>query len=208
MDPAEAAKWDERYRRPEYWAGKEPVEFLQEVLPWLPRGGTALDVAMGEGRNSVFLAQQGWRVVGVDAASAALAKAEALAHERSVWVSRWAPDMPVVPPHPGLLLHQADLETEPLPAGPFGLIICFNYLQRSLLRSLEERVAPGGYLVYETYTLDQLRFAGGPRNPEFLLQPGELRAAFPALEIIFYREHNAGKGIASLLARRLKIGCR
>lgn len=204
MDPIEAQKWEERYRRPEYWAGKEPAEFLQEVLPWLAPG-TALDVAMGEGRNSVFLAQQGWQVVGVDASSAALDKAESLARQRSVWVSRGVSRSPVLPPHPGLLLHQADLETDALPVGPFGVVTCFNYLQRSLFRSLEARVAPGGYLVYETYTLDQLRFAGGPRNPEYLLQPGELRAAFSKLEIIFYREHNAGKGIASLLARKTRL---
>ena len=202
MDPIEAEKWEERYRRPEYWAGKEPAEFLREVLPWLASRGTALDVAMGEGRNSVFLAQQGWRVAGVDAAPAALAKAESLAREHGVWASRWATGMPVLPAQPGLLLHQGDLETDVLPAGPFGVVTCFNYLQRSLFLSLEERVASGGYLVYETYTLEQLRFAGGPRNPEFLLRPGELRQAFPALEVIFYREHNAGKGIASLLAHK------
>ena len=153
MNPIEAEKWEERYRLPEYWAGKEPAEFLKEVLPWLAPGGTALDVAMGEGRNSVFLAQQGWRVAGVDAASAALAKAESLARERGVWVARWTSGISVLPRHPGLLLHQADLETDALPAGPFGVVTCFNYLQRSLFRSLEERVALGGYLVYETYTL-------------------------------------------------------
>jgi hypothetical protein len=54
VDVSETEKSEERYCRPEHWTGKEPAEFLREVLPWLP-GGTALDVAMGEGRGAVFL---------------------------------------------------------------------------------------------------------------------------------------------------------
>jgi len=199
----EAEKWEERFRRPEYWAGKEPADFLREVLGWLPRG-SALDVAMGEGRNSVFLAENGWRVAGVDRSAAALEKAEALARERGVWVGSATAGKPILPAHPGVLLHQADLEAVSLPGGRFGVVVCFNYLQRSLFSALEQCVAPGGFLVYETYTIDQLRFVGGPRNPEFLLAPGELREAFRKLETMFYREHNAGKGIASLLACRTR----
>jgi SAM-dependent methyltransferase len=199
MEPAEAQKWEERFRRPEYWAGKEPIEFLREVLPWLPRG-TALDVAMGEGRNAVFLAEHGLRVAGVDQSSAALDKAEALGRQRGVRVERAAHGGPVVPPRPGVFLHQADLESLELPGMQFDVVLCSYFLHRPLLPHLEKRVAPGGFLIYETYTLAQLAFEGGPRNPEFLLRPGELRAAFPRLEIVFYREHNAGKGIAGLLA--------
>jgi SAM-dependent methyltransferase len=202
MDMTEAEKWEERFRRPEYWAGKEPADFLREVLGWLPRG-TAIDVAMGEGRNAVFLAENGWRVAGVDRSAAALEKAEALARERGVWVGR-AAGKSSLPPQPGVLLHEADLETDAIPSGRYDVVVCFNYLQRSLFSALEQRVVPGGYLVYETYTIDQLRFAGGPRNPEFLLEPSELREAFCKLETVFYREHNAGKGIASLLACRTR----
>lgn len=99
---------------------------------------------------------------------------------------------------------QADLEEElpPVAASQFALVTCFYYLQRSLFSPIECWLRPAGWLVYETYTVEQLRFAHGPRNPEHLLRPGELREAFPGLETIFYREVTAGKGIASLLARK------
>jgi hypothetical protein len=57
-------------------------------------------------------------------------------------------------------------------------------------------------LVYETYTVAQLEYPEGPRSPDHLLRPRELPESFNALEIVFYAEHNAGKGIASLLARK------
>jgi len=54
----------------------------------------------------------------------------------------------------------------------------------------------------ETFTSAQLEFAGGPRNPAYLLETGELRDAFPGLRVLFYRELRAGQGIASLIARK------
>jgi hypothetical protein len=61
---------------------------------------------------------------------------------------------------------------------------------------------PDGVLMFETYTRAQLEFAGGPRNPAYLLETGELREAFPELRVVFYRELRAGQGIASLLAQK------
>ena len=81
-------------------------------------------------------------------------------------------------------------------------MICIRYLQRSLFAQVQAALRPGGVAVFETYTTDQLRFAGGLRNPDFLLKPGELRLAFPALETLFYRELCAGQGIASIVARK------
>jgi hypothetical protein len=57
-------------------------------------------------------------------------------------------------------------------------------------------------LLFETYTVAQLDFDGGPRNAKYLLEHGELRTAFPGLRSLFYRELRAGKGIASLIARK------
>jgi hypothetical protein len=96
----------------------------------------------------------------------------------------------------------ANLEEIALPAHCFQLILCFQYLQRSLFRSIEQALMPGGVLLFETYTLAQMEFAGGPRNPDFLLEAGELHAAFPSLHTLFYRELRAGQGIASLAAQR------
>ena len=57
-------------------------------------------------------------------------------------------------------------------------------------------------LLFETFTMAQLNYSGGPRNPAHLLALGELRTAFPELHVLFYRELNAGQGIASLVAQR------
>jgi len=67
---------------------------------------------------------------------------------------------------------------------------------------IERTLQPGGMLLFETYTTAQMAFEGGPRNPAYLLEPGELRASFPELRIIFYRELSAGQGKASLLAQK------
>ena len=181
-------EWDERYGRAEYWAGTEPVGFLRNVLPLLKRGA-ALDIATGEGRNAVFLAQHGWHVTAIDRSAAGLEKAAALARMRGADERR-------------LTFIQADLENYALPVGAFEVVLCCYYLQRSLFPAMAAALRQGGTLVFETYTTDQLQYREGPRCPDHLLRPGELLHAFSGLEVLFYSESNSGKGIASLLARK------
>ncbi len=104
----------------------------------------------------------------------------------------------------GLDLIQANLEEMQLPERRFDLIICIQYLQRSLFPQMVRALRPDGVLLMETFTRAQLEFAGGPRNPAYLLETGELREAFPSLCVLFYRELRAGQGIASLLAQKPK----
>ena len=199
--PYDSHEWDDRYRRPGYWAGREPAEFLREVLPLLPRG-TTLDLASGEGRNAVFLARQGYQVFALERARAGLEKTESLAKECGV-ACRWATKLsPAHRQEAPLVLVEADLESFALPTEQFDVVLCFKYLHRPLWPFLQHALRRRGMLVYETHTVDQLKFASGPRNPDFLLQPGELRYAFGAMEILFYRELCAGKGMAGLLARK------
>jgi tellurite methyltransferase len=196
-----AEQWDARYRSESYPAGTEPASLLREVLLILPRG-RALDLACGAGRNAVFLASYGWSVVGVDSSRAALGRANALARRRRVEL-QWGRSLGAeVSARPGVVLLEADLEHSSLPASQFDLVSCFHYLQRSLFSPIEHALRPGGMLIYESYTTDQLAFARGPHNPDHLLRPGELREAFSNLKLLFYREVRAGKGIASLVARR------
>jgi SAM-dependent methyltransferase len=194
--------WDVRYGSEGYPAGTEPASLLEQVLPMLP-AGRALDLASGAGRNAVFLATKGWRVVGIDSSRAALERTEALGKGRGVEVNRitslrqeYRTGLPI------LWLLEANLEQVNLPAAQFELVICFHYLQRSLFPAIERALRPGGMLVYETYTLEQLAFPHGPHNPEYLLKPGELRDALPGLQTLFYREFCTGKGMASLVARK------
>lgn len=194
--------WNARCRSQGYPTGTEPAELLEQVLAILPRG-RALDLAAGAGRNAVFLATKGWRVLGVDSSRVALEQAENLARERGLAV-HWLASLGrgILPKPAGLWLLEADLERLRLPEAQFELLICFNYLQRSLLPAIERALRPGGMLVYETYTRDQLGFSHGPHNPEYLLRPAELRQAFRGLDILFYREFCTGKGMASLVARK------
>ncbi|MFQ5777985.1 MAG: class I SAM-dependent methyltransferase [Terriglobia bacterium] len=186
MTSAKPRTWQERYQQPGYRCGTEPVEFLRQHLAEVDRG-TALDLAMGEGRNAVFLARRGFAVTGIEGASAAIAKARALAQKARVT----------------LTAIQANLEEFALPVAQFDLVLCFYYLQRDLFTAMERALKPGGALMVETYTTDQLRLARGPRRPEHLLQPNELYRAFRHLRVAYYREvTRGGRAVASLLAYR------
>lgn len=172
-----------------------PARFLEEVLPRvlaaLPpgRGMTALDVACGAGRDAVFLAGHGFAVEARDHAPEALERARALAGREGVALRTVVCD-----------LERAGL---PPPERPFDLMVCFRFLHRPLFPWIEAALAPGGWLVYETYRAGQERF-GRPRRAHFMLRAGELAGAFPALETVRYEEPDPPEGpvTARLLARR------
>ena len=200
--PSSQAEWDEKHRLAGEDAAAEPTSILRELLPLLPEG-RALDLACGTGRNALFLARSGRRVTAVDWSAAALDALEAKARSEGVSVRRYKQFGDARGAHrAGLDLLQADLEKTRLPESAFDLVVCVRYLQRTLFPQIVEALRPGGVLLYETHTQAQLDFAGGPRNPAFLLRPGELHDAFPGLRVLFYRELRAGQGIASLAAQK------
>ena len=194
--------WDEKYRLTAAAQPAEPASIVRELLPLLPRG-PALDVACGTGRHSLLLGAAGQHVIAVDWSREGLEVLEARARAEGIPIRRTSSAEQIVKRHhSGIDLMQADLEQLQLPENTFELILCVQYLQRSLFPELERALRPGGFLLFETFTRAQLAFKGGPRNPEFLLNSGELRTAFPGLRVIFYRELRAGQGIASLLAQK------
>lgn len=180
-----------------------PAPFLEEVLPLIsPPQGTAhasgalatnpplaLDLACGAGRDAVYLAQRGFAVGGWDHAPEALERARDLAGRHGVTVRTELRDLE----RPGL----------PPPAQLFDLIVCLRFLHRPLFPWMERALAPGGWLVYETFRVGQERF-GKPIRAQFLLARDELARAFPTLETIHYeeREPAAGPVTARLLARK------
>ncbi len=105
--------------------------------------------------------------------------------------------------HRGIELIQTNLERTHLPERCYDLILCVQYLQRSLFPQMARALRPNGVLLFETFTRGQLECSAGPRNPSYLLETGELREAFPELCVLFYRELRAGQGIASLVAKKL-----
>jgi tellurite methyltransferase len=205
MDGAtDLANWDERHRAAAGLPTPEPETFVTELLSLLP-GGTALDLACGTGRHSLLLAGRGQRVVAVDGSAVALDVLEGRARALQRSVRRLRSFHDVSGALSGIDLIQADLEQVTLPDRAFSLIVCVHYLQRSLFPQIERALVPGGVLLFETFTRAQLELDGGPKNPEYLLECGELRVAFPGLHLLFYRELRAGKGIASLIARKAGV---
>jgi tellurite methyltransferase len=193
--------WDARHRVAAASGPAEPADFVRELLPLLP-AGPALDLACGTGRHTLQLAARQQHVTAVDGSVAALDVVEERARAANQPVRRTSRLMAVVTSQPCIELVQADLERVTLPRDCFALILCVHYLQRSLFPQIERALAPGGMLLFETFTRAQLEFEGGPKNPDYLLDPGELRVAFPRLRLVFYRELRAGKGIASLIAQK------
>jgi len=126
--------------------------------------------------------------VGVDRAWQGLRRAKELATQAGVAVS-WI---------------QADLKQFHLSSDAFDLIVCSYYRDPALYPSIRTALRPGGTLVYQTFTCDQLHFAKGPRNPAHLLEPGELLNAFVDWNLIFYREAWSDRGEAALVARKPK----
>lgn len=158
-----------------------------ENMSLLPRG-RVLDVAMGAGRNSVYLAKMGFSVEGVDISPEAVSEALALAHKEGVSITA----------------EVADLErTYKIKPNTYEVIICFNYLQRSLIPQIKTGIRKGGMVVYETFILEQAQF-GKPNNSDFLLKHNELLDMFRDFRCLRYREGIIGnyKAVAGIVAQK------
>ncbi|MBH1943503.1 class I SAM-dependent methyltransferase [Erythrobacter sp. YJ-T3-07] len=172
--PDQAAFWDERYAADEYLFGTAPNAFLAREVHRLTPGSKVLAVADGEGRNSVFLAQHGHRVVATDVSERALDKARALAERRGVEVE----------------YRQANLAEWAWPAEAFdavvGIFIQFAgpELREDIFDGMHRSLKPGGLLLLEGYREEQLAYGtGGPPNIENLYTEDGLRRAFSTWEI-------------------------
>jgi SAM-dependent methyltransferase len=157
------------------------------MVRFFPARARVLDLACGAGRNSLFLASRGHRVVAIDRSLEGLCQGRELARREGVHVS-WV---------------AADLETCPLPPLIFDVILCFYYRDPNWYPRLRSSLRPEGLILCETYTREQLKVGEGPRNPAHLLEPGELLAAFGDWPVLYYREGRVGKrALAQLVARK------
>jgi len=168
-----------------------PNAWLREHYRTLPAGGRVLDLAMGSGRNAVFLALAGYRVEGEDILPEAVEFARSLARRHQVAIEARVGDV---------------TRADALPSSTYDGIMVFNFLDRSLLQAIAAALTPGGVLIYETFTTEQGRRVRRPRNPQWLLEPMELhdRMTEQGLEVLAYREGEAGprRFVGSLVARR------
>jgi tellurite methyltransferase len=165
-----------------------PARLLVDNIHLLPVG-RALDVAMGTGRNAVYLAKKGFDVEGVDISSEAVRSALDQAREAGVTLKARVADL------------KSDYHIE---KSAYDVIICFNYLQRSFITQIKDGLRVGGIVVYETFTVDQAQF-GKPKNPDYLLKYNELLTLFRDFRCLYYREGivEERKALASIIAKKV-----
>jgi len=163
--------WDERYRRGEH-SPDEPTPLLRIATQNL-KPGRALDLACGPGRHAIFLAAHGWKVTAVDFSRVAIHTLQQRARDAGVTLDARVAD---------LELHEFRIEP-----GAYDLICVFYYLQRNLFPAIRAGVKPGGTITAAIH-LNDGKPGAKPRNPAFLLEPGELRESFRDWELNYYRE--------------------
>ena len=182
-------RWDNRWQEK---AGQpcEPDSWLLRIRDLLP-SGKALDVACGQGRNALFLAEKGMSVTAVDLSEEGLEQLRREASLRKLDIRTRRTDLEAAIPQ--------------LPDGVFDLVLVFFYLHRPLLPLLRNAVKPGGMLVLRTHS-SAGPFPGGPGNPDFVLRPGELLEEFGDWEILLHEEgiepSRKGGSLAGIVARR------
>jgi 2-polyprenyl-3-methyl-5-hydroxy-6-metoxy-1,4-benzoquinol methylase len=173
--------WDERYAGEEYHFGTEPNAFLVSQRQLLKPGMSCLAVADGEGRNGVWLAEQGMDVLSVDASPVALDKAKKLALQRNVDVQ----------------FEQADMASWEWGENRFDVVAAIFIqfappgLREQMFDHIKRCLKPGGLLLLQGYTPRQLEYrTGGPSQAENLYTEAMLRAAFAGMDILHLSEHD------------------
>ncbi|MHB8483949.1 MAG: class I SAM-dependent methyltransferase, partial [Nitrospiria bacterium] len=157
--------------------------FLKKILS-CQKKGKALDLAMGKGRNSFFLAQNGYEVEGIELSKESIAECQKQIGRKGLPIK----------------IIEADLEKTTLPKNAFDLVICFFYLQRDLFPQIKETLKQNGFVAYETFLIDQHIQRGSPRRVEFCLSHNELLNFFRGFRIHFYEE---GKGEGDKITARI-----
>lgn len=182
MSAEDRAKWNARYAEGAYDERPHPSAFLRDCAQLLPPAGHALDVACGAGRNAIHLARQGWTVDAVDVSPVALERAR----QRSRPCGERLP----------IRYLEQDLDAGFAGPGEYDLIVNIRYVNLPLLRSLIQRLRPGGALLVEQHlalasghpSQEKSPAVVGPRNPAFRVAPGSLRRLARGLEVRCWQE--------------------
>ena len=187
-----AQVWEERYASDSYLFGKEPVISLRSQIGCLKKG-KALDIAMGEGRNSVFLASQGFQVEGVDCSAKAVEKAKKLAAEKNVSIEAKTQNLDffLMP----LMKYDSIVMTYFRPQARF-----FSEVRRGLVA--------GGTFLFEAYTVEHFK-AHSQANPllefEECYKPNEVLTHLKDFHLLYYREMPEGSShIVQCIAQKRK----
>lgn len=168
--------WNQRFQSENYIYGKEPNVFLTEFHKKINVSGDALAIAEGEGRNAVYLAEQGMNVTAWDYAESGLVKINKLAEERDVVIST----------------ELIDLNDAKWRENKWDEIVCiFGHLPTELrqktLQGVQKAVKPGGYFLTEVYSPYQIPYkSGGPQDVDFLYKPEEFLSIFADWRIVHF----------------------
>lgn len=165
--------WDKIYSRSKFVYGKAPAKFLTQSFQYIPDGASVLDLGMGEGRNAVFLAQKGHKVTGVDISPIAVKKAKILAKEFGVKLQTLV----------------ADLKSYDFKENSFDTILCFYYVDRSLIDKMKKWLKPNGLIIYEAFTKKQKEKNKNESDPDsYYLSNGELLELFSGFRLLKFEE--------------------
>ncbi len=202
-DAPHSNKWDDRFDRSDYLFGTAPAAFLLKHSACLPNHGTALAVADGEGRNSVWLAEQGLTVTAFDNSERGLEKARALAAARAATVD----------------FQVSDIETWDWAAARYDVIAALFFqfagpdLRGAVFRGLDTALRPGGLLLLHGFAPRQVGYStGGPPDAENMYTLPMLQQAFPDYAILHEEDydevvdagpgHNGNAALIDFVARK------
>jgi cyclopropane fatty-acyl-phospholipid synthase-like methyltransferase len=179
---SELERWETRFSVPEYIFGTEPNQFLRSQAHLLPSKGKALSVADGEGRNGVWLAEQGLDVLSVEFSPAALAKAQALAESRGVT----------------LRTERVDVTAWAWPRAEFDVVaaIFIQFVgpdqRKQIFAGIRQALKPGALLLLQGYRPEQLKYkTGGPSQIENLYMRAMLAEEFADFCDLEISEHDS-----------------
>lgn len=194
--------WNERYQRDDYIFGTEANDFIRAMTPYPAPGMKAFAPADGEGRNGVFLARMGYAVTSVDVSALAVDKAQKLAEQYGVDINA----------------HVGDVFEHDTPQEHFDLaIISFMHFlpedHERFIALVRDCLKPGGLVVMENYTPDQIPLtSGGPKNADMLLTRERVEQDFSSFDIEILREnrrflaegprHQGEAAVIQLVARK------
>jgi len=157
-------------------------------------GRLAIDLACGAGRDSVYLAKRGWQVTAIDYKADTLERCQQLANISQTSLSTL----------------QRDLENSEQPLADINddlkadLILVMRYLHRPLFSAIDESIKVGGAIVYSTFMVGSEQY-GSPKNPNYLLKPGELAEVFSSYKILIDEARNLPDGRPVALFVAIKV---
>ena len=166
----ETVDWDKRYREGFYDGASGSHGLLRAFWHTIPVG-PVLDIAMGNGRNTLYLADKGYEAIGLERSPEAISIAKETVPRKGR--------------RPSLVL--GDANCLPFRPGHAAGVLVFYFLLRNIMTEIKGLLRPGGVLIYETF-LKRQNAIDRHRNPDYLLDDGELFSCFSGLDLLFYEE--------------------